>query len=108
MTDFDPRSGEELPVPAWVMYGFEKPDGTVQVWASRDVTRAVAPWPEDVEEWVQGSVPKIRLNVTMKRMTVAAGRVWREAFDALFARWSPDGPGRDRTRVGGRQQQLEK
>lgn len=101
----DPLS-DEIPTPAWVMYGFEKPDGTVQVWASRDVTKANAPWPVEWEEEfnpITGAIvgAQIRLNVTMKRMTMTSGRSFREAFEYLFRRWSPDP---DRTEIDARTQ----
>lgn len=93
MSEFEPLDDTiPTPTPVWVMYGFEKPDGTVQVWASRDVTKANAPWPPDEEEdlWARGSTPKIRLNVTMTKLTMTRGRSFREAFEHLFRRWSPD------------------
>lgn len=104
MADMTDPLSDEIPTPAWVMYGFEKPDGTVQVWASGDVTKANAPWLSNEEAdlaFLGVSDPKIRLNVTMKRMTMTRGRSFREAFEHLFRRWSPDP---DRTQIDARPQ----
>ena len=83
--------------PDWVMLGIPMPDGRFAIYASTELNHAELRHEIEEPDWITGWHSRIRtpgrtiveLTVNMRTYVIVTADSYAQAFDRLFAHWSP-------------------